>query len=85
MRDLRDTLNQGIADKMREANNRNGVVNAHQSNLKKTMVGVLPGDLTKKDFETVSSGDITGNKMEGPHSYHDAADSSLLYDPNRNN
>ena len=85
MRDLRDTLNQGIADKMKEANYRDGIVNAHQSNLKKTMVGVLPGDLTKKDFETVSSGDITGNKMGGPRSYHDAADSSLLYDPNRNN
>ena len=46
MRELRDTLNKGNADKMREANNRNEVVNAHQRNLEKTMVGVLPGDLT---------------------------------------
>jgi hypothetical protein len=47
------------------------------------MVGVLPGDLTKKDFETVSSGDITGNKIEKPHSYHDAGEYSLLFEKNK--
>jgi hypothetical protein len=66
---------------MREANYRSGIFNAQQGNVKKTMVGVFPRDLAKKDFETISSGDIMETKMEGPHSDRDAAESSPLYDP----
>lgn len=74
MRDLRDTINQGIADKFKEINNRGNLVNAHQGNLKKTMIGVLPEDVTKKDFETLSSGEMSGQRPDKPHSYHDAGE-----------
>jgi hypothetical protein len=58
MRDLREDLDQG--EKIQETNNRSNLVNAHQGNLKKNMVGVLPGDVSKKEYETVSSGEMSG-------------------------
>ena len=66
---------------MREANNRIGILNTQQGNIKKTMIGVLLGNLTKKDFETILRGDITETEMERPQSDRDAANSSLLYYP----
>ena len=48
IKDLRDEVNQGIVDKFKEINNRNNLVGQHdqnkKGNLKKSIIGVLPGD-----------------------------------------